>query len=619
VREVVGRRLTRLPDKTDAVLAVAAVLGERFEFPVLVQAVGEGELSVLEALDPAIAARLVEEDAVGRYHFAHALVRSTLEEALGPTRRAQLHLRAASAIEAVFADRLKGRAAILAGHYVQAGALAPPGRAVDALIAAGREAAAVLAWEQVAGHWQQALDLIDQGHGGEERRADLLARLADLLYVTGFDLARSITHIEKAIALFAEAGDHQRVAVLRSRLGGYLTSNPIYGIMDVPRGLREFEAAERVLEQQPDSLAYGYLQGTLAAATGIWAVRPEEGLIQSRRALDLAQRHGHDALAVIGGMLHAWALVAVGAVAEGLALVEQASASADRIDHRILCMRSVHIHGVSCLRLYEPLVVVAMSERELAQPRLAHAPIQRQLLQGQLAWAYALTGRLADAERVFGQTGGLPPGGAVGPPLELWRGDWEVAEALLIEWRHRYREMGDRYDEAVVGHWAAEVRRLRGDEAAAEEILGEMLDIAAPSGARVLEANFHIDLAILGGGRSRLDSARRHLDRARDLLSDSEDWRGLGGRLAMAEAAGVAAEGDFAGADSRFEAAIAVFRRHSLPWEEAEALLAWGRAGAADGKADEAAPRYDRALDLYQRIDASAPWRERVQRARSAL
>jgi hypothetical protein len=598
---------------------VAAVLGERFEFRVLAEAVGEGERAVLEALGPAVAARLVEEDAVGSYRFAHALVRSTLEEALGPTRRAQLHLGAAAAIESTYAGRLEGRAAGLAAHYVLAGALAPPDRVVDALIDAGREAAAAAAWEQVAAHWRHALHLMDQGGGGDDRRADLLARLADLLHMTGFDLVGSLTHLEEAIALFAEAGDEKRVAVLRSRLGGYLASNPVYGVMDVTRGLREFEAAERVLEAQPNSLAYGYQQATLAGATGMWAFRPLEGLTRSQRAMQIAEHLRHDSLWVIGAMTHGYALVAVGHIEKGLPLLERAWETADRLDQGpYLGMRAAQLRAFWGALLFEPLVTVAFSERELSKPRLAHVPIRRQLLQGTLAWGYVLAGRLPEAERVLDEAGEVPPGVTSGPPLALWQGDWAVAEAALLHSRDRFREMGSRIDEAILDDWTAEARRLQGNTSGAEKILGEALDIALAAGADAFEAGFRIDLCLLGVEQGEVHSARQHLDRARELMS-GDDWRGLGGRLAVAEAAVVGAEGDLAAAGTRFEAALAVLRHHCLPWEEAEAFLLWGRACAEGGAGAEAAKPFDAALAVYDRIAAAGPWRERVDRARATL
>src|SRR6185295_9173454 len=91
VRDVVERRLTRLPDRTSEMLALAAVLGERFALAVLAEASGDSEGSVIETLRPAVGARLVHETDAGRYQFTHALVRSALEDALGPTRAVQLH------------------------------------------------------------------------------------------------------------------------------------------------------------------------------------------------------------------------------------------------------------------------------------------------------------------------------------------------------------------------------------------------------------------------------------------------------------------------------------------------------------------------------------------------
>jgi predicted ATPase len=99
VRDLVGRRLTHLPDETTDALAMAAALGERFELVILAEARGTPKAGVSQTLSPAVAARLVGETGVGRYHFAHALVRSTLEDALGPTRRAQLHRTAGLALE----------------------------------------------------------------------------------------------------------------------------------------------------------------------------------------------------------------------------------------------------------------------------------------------------------------------------------------------------------------------------------------------------------------------------------------------------------------------------------------------------------------------------------------
>ena len=609
VREVVGRRLTRLPDKTDQILALAAVLGEHFDLDVLVHAASEPADSVLEALAPAIGARLVEETAIGRYRFAHALVRSTLEDALGPTRRAQLHLRAADAHESL-SRQTEGRAAVLARHYQQAGSLAPPERVIDALIEAGDEAAAALAWEQVGGHWQQALDLMDQTCPGTRKQAEILTRLADLLYVTGFDLRTANAYAERAIALFDQFGLDRRAAILRSRLAGYLSSNGMPGVMDIPRAIELFKQAEPGLADEPESLAYGYWLGTLSTATGLWAARPGEALETAPGAIRIARRLGHEALEILGEMVHGFVIVSTGAVEEGLALVEQSWEKADRIDHRILGMRTVHIRSLWGQVLCEPAVVIQWAERELSRSRLAHVPIQRATLQGCLAWAYALTGRLPDAERLLREAGEIPVNPGYGPALQFWQGDWPAAERTLREGTLRSREIGDRLDEILLYGWIAAVCRLRGDLDGAEHSLNDGLASAVPDSLGLYETIFRIDLGILDIDRHRPDSARRHLDRAQELMA-GQDFRGLADRLALAEAA-LEAEHDVPRAGPRFEHAIEALRTRMLPWDEAEASVLWSRAARSSnpGLADE---KLAAALEIYRRCQAGPAWFDRAE------
>jgi len=91
VLDVVGRRLSNLPDETQQVLEIGAVVGARFDLDITAMVGGLDEDDVLDRLDPAITAHLVEETGVGSYRFSHALVRSTLHHELSSTRRARLH------------------------------------------------------------------------------------------------------------------------------------------------------------------------------------------------------------------------------------------------------------------------------------------------------------------------------------------------------------------------------------------------------------------------------------------------------------------------------------------------------------------------------------------------
>ena len=61
VREVIGRRLNRLSEECNEVLAVASVIGREFSLPMLQQVGGIADEPSLEALEEALAARVIGE------------------------------------------------------------------------------------------------------------------------------------------------------------------------------------------------------------------------------------------------------------------------------------------------------------------------------------------------------------------------------------------------------------------------------------------------------------------------------------------------------------------------------------------------------------------------------
>ena len=117
VRDVVGRRLGRLSAQTNQMLSVAAVLGRDFDVELLAAVRDAPEDSLLDALDEAVGAGLVQETGADRYRFAHVLVRATLLEELSATRRRRLHWRVGEVIEKLRPDDVVA----LAYHFGQAG------------------------------------------------------------------------------------------------------------------------------------------------------------------------------------------------------------------------------------------------------------------------------------------------------------------------------------------------------------------------------------------------------------------------------------------------------------------------------------------------------------------
>jgi DNA-binding SARP family transcriptional activator len=99
VSDVVLARVSRLSRASAGALTAASVLGESFDLAVL-QLLAESS-DLLDALDEASAAGLVDDAGGGRYRFAHALTRDAVYGAVGQSRRGELHQRAAAALEQV--------------------------------------------------------------------------------------------------------------------------------------------------------------------------------------------------------------------------------------------------------------------------------------------------------------------------------------------------------------------------------------------------------------------------------------------------------------------------------------------------------------------------------------
>jgi tetratricopeptide (TPR) repeat protein len=223
VRDVVGRRLSRLSDETNRILGCASVIGVEFE-PALVQAAGGfSEEAVLTALEEAVATRLLIDvpGPVPRNRFAHAVVRATLYDELTAARRVTLHRRVAEGIESLYVSHLDDHLPALAHHWSRASApRADTDRAVDYAGRAGDQALAQLAHDEAATYYRSALDLLDATGAGAHgsRRLALLISLGEAQRRAGdpahratlFDAARLAHQLGDADALARAALAHSR-------------------------------------------------------------------------------------------------------------------------------------------------------------------------------------------------------------------------------------------------------------------------------------------------------------------------------------------------------------------------------------------------------------------------
>jgi DNA-binding SARP family transcriptional activator len=177
VRDVLRRRLARLPRPAVAVLRLAAVVGREAEVDVLVAAAETDEDTVYDGLETGVVAGLLGEPAPGRVRFAHALVRDTLYADLTQLRRARMHGRVAEVIRRLHPDDLTAPAY----HYAHAGGADTAALAVEYGVRAAEQAERRYAHDSAAALLDRALESLDRMPAGagdrEDRRSDLLGRL----------------------------------------------------------------------------------------------------------------------------------------------------------------------------------------------------------------------------------------------------------------------------------------------------------------------------------------------------------------------------------------------------------------------------------------------------------
>jgi DNA-binding SARP family transcriptional activator len=158
VRDVLRRRLARLPGATVTVLRQAAVLGRDIDVDVLAELGDRDVDDLLDALEPAVLAGLLDEPAPSRLRFAHTLIRDTLYEDTSLLRRTRLH---AAALDLLRRPGRSTDSAELAHHAVSAATTETASDAAVFAVAAAREADGAGAPVEAARLWRSALQMSD--------------------------------------------------------------------------------------------------------------------------------------------------------------------------------------------------------------------------------------------------------------------------------------------------------------------------------------------------------------------------------------------------------------------------------------------------------------------------
>jgi len=429
VREVIGHRLSRLPEPVDRLLALAAVIGPEFDVAVLSPLAGLDRGVVLDALATARQAALVREveGAPGRFTFAHGLIRHTIYDELGPARQVDVHRRIALILESLGLG--DAHLSELARHWVAA---APPAQVDAADVAkaaryaeqAGRRAMSSLAYEEAAQHFQGAVraarQLADDGLVG-----DLLILLGEAQRCAG-DAAHRETLLE-AGRLALSRGEVEQAA--RAALANQRGVFSRMGAVD-PDRVAALEAAVAAVGPAPSAVRARLLA---ALATEQHFEGDESRLDLIGEALEMTRQAGDPAAlaeVLTGACLAAWGSTAQARQGPWAA---ELSDLIGRLSDRTLQFHASAAVFYSCVALGEmdradaALAACQTIAEDLGQPtlrwRVTHLHTQRALA----------AGRFDDAERWCGES--LRLGEASGQPDSYLYSSGPLAITWLLEGR----------------------------------------------------------------------------------------------------------------------------------------------------------------------------------------
>jgi DNA-binding CsgD family transcriptional regulator len=446
VRAVVAERLGRLSDDCQRVLEVAAVVGRDFGLRVLQPASGPDSGRLLELLEEAEAARVVTAvpGALGRWRFAHTLVREVVYEGLPAARRVRLHGLVGETLEAAHAADPGPHLAELAHHFVAAAPGGQVARAVRVATLAGRRALELLAWEDAAVLFERALAALELAD-----RPDQLER-CELLLALG-EARMAASDVTAARAAHRQAGELARrigapEVLARAVLGlGLVVAG---GIVD-PDEVRLLEEALVALGGA-DSPLRARVLARLARAL-VYTPQAERRLALSEEAVALARRLGDAAtLAAVLFDRHMaiWGAEGADSARERLAMATEVVDLAERLGDHAMALRGRGLRRVDLLELGDLAgfdADLAAAERTAGELRQLHyrwqlpmARAGRALVVGDFAAAEELAAQgLSNGRRASGQAVEVYHPGVIGC-LRFMQGRFgetgELSQGLVVRY-----------------------------------------------------------------------------------------------------------------------------------------------------------------------------------------
>ncbi|MCH8350568.1 MAG: AAA family ATPase [Chloroflexi bacterium] len=373
IRDVIGRRVLRLPETCQEVLTVASVIGREFTLgqlaPLFANLTDE---QLMDVLDDGLTARIIEEtpNILARYQFTHALIQETMAGELSTNRRVRLHARIAEALEEFYGSEVESHAAELAHHFSEAQTVLGAEKLVRYCLLAGERGLASYAYEDALTHFERGMvarGIIPSGTEAapDEESAALLFGLGRAQAATaqthGFQEA--LNTLRRAFDYYAEAGlVAQAVAVaeqpmfvalgftgverliaqalelvesdsieagrLMARHGYFLNRE----LGDYEAATKAFNGALAIARRERDA-ALEMEALAMSSMSEMWQSRWQSSVDMGLRAVELAPNVGNPRAEVIARIHGAASLVILGERERGREFIKPSLSLLDRVEH----------------------------------------------------------------------------------------------------------------------------------------------------------------------------------------------------------------------------------------------------------------------------------------------
>jgi DNA-binding SARP family transcriptional activator len=518
VRALIAARLDRLHPRIRELVAVAAVIGDEFDFALLHRAAGQDERAAAEGVEELVRWRVFQ--GLGeRFEFTHGRVRAVAYDGLLEPRRRALHAAVGEALEDLYADRLEEVADHLAFHYARAEqadkAVRYLGRLAERSARAYAHAEAVAAVRDARRHAER----LPAGPARDRTLVELALRQAQSLYFLG-------RFRESVDGLLVEEA---RLAALKDPA---LTGPWAFWVAFMCTRLNEHDRAvdyaRQALEHAGrcgDAVTAGNAYSMLSVEA-YWAGQGREAIAYGRQGVALLEAAGERWWLGMAQFYLGLCHLHLGDFEAALDAEARVLAIGEALDDSRLRSYGASATGWIRAARGDGAEAIEACRRGLD---LALDPVNRTYAGAVLGYAFLEQGdhaqaipMLAPAVEVLGRFGARQFQGWFTTVLaEAYRLSGQLGRArdLAAEGLGLTREAGNRYGVGWAQRALGRIARAEADPAGAEASLRDALASFGAIEARFELARTHLDLADLAAEGADAGAGATHLAEARALFA----------------------------------------------------------------------------------------------------